>query len=236
MIKAYHMVGSDEWSPEERAAALDEILSIGQILPASQRLDRSEMEVECFTGEERGSTIEQKFEKASPKALAALKEIAQEKLGELPESGVTHSLFNCLDLIVGDLDLVFLRPGGWYSQDNGFVFDAEKLLAKGAKFRPWDLLGDYNSAISVVVNQPYRSVKEAREEIEAMIDCVQGSSQYGGRSAIDIVKLAMQKKGIFKGKNTALMEIVWPGPLPIKIATEMWSDGKNVTPLLRRSS
>lgn len=104
------MVGSDEWSPEERAGALDEILENRKILPASYRLDRSEMEIECFTGDDRGSTIEQKFEKASSKALIALKELAQDKIDGLPESGFTHSLFNCLDLIVGDLDLVFLRP------------------------------------------------------------------------------------------------------------------------------
>ena len=177
MIKAYHMVGSDEWSDEERAEALHEILSVGEIRPAITRLDPSVMEHECFS-ERSGYSIRERFPKASKISMQALQEIAKAKIRKLPETGFTQSLFNCLDLIVGDLELVFLSLGNWYSVPNGFVFDAKELVAEGARLRPTDLLGDYNQALTVVVKHKYESLKEAKEEIRAMIDLVQDDRNF----------------------------------------------------------
>lgn len=228
MIKAFHMVGSDEWSEQERSDALDEILSVGQILPAIERLDKSEMEAECFTGKNRGSTIRQKWPKATPKALEALEEIAREKIDELAETGVTHSLFNCADLIAGDLEVIFLSLGTWYSTDNGFVFDAEELLKQGAKFRPRDLLGEYVSAIRVVVNQTYRTMAQARREIEAMIDLVKAEMQYSGKGALEVLRQCLKKKGVCSVEPSFDQEIVWPGALPVDMAIEVWRNGKKI--------
>lgn len=228
MIKAYHMVGSDEWPDSDLAAALDEIMEVGELLPATHRLDRDEMEIECFTGKNRGATIRQKWPKATPKALEALEDMAREKLKELPRSGMTRSLFNCADLLAGDLEVIFLRPGDWYSVPNGFVFDARELMEKGACFRPKDLLGAYVSAIDVVVTQKYRSVARAREEIRWMINLVKGDMQSCGPTAYQVLEACMKKGGICQGKRNEDHELVWEGPLPLSMAIEVWKNGKQI--------
>lgn len=229
VIKAYHMVGSDEWPREDLAAAVDEITLVGELLPAVYRLDQEEMEAECFSGKNRGSTIRQKWPKATPKALEALEEMAREKIEELPRSGLSRSLFNCADLIAGDLEVIFLSVGDWYSVPNGFVFDARELMEGGACFRPSDLLGEYTRALDIVVRQKYRSVARAREEILAMIDLVKGEMQSCGPSAVKVLEACMKGGGICAGKSSTGFEIVWPGPLSLDLAIEVWKNGKRVS-------
>lgn len=228
MIKAYHTVGSDEWSPEELSAAVEEIRKVGRIIPAIDRLDRREMEAECFDDPERGSTIRQKWPEATPNALAALEELARAKVNELPESEITQSLFNCADLIAGDFEVIFLRPGGWYSVPNGFVFDAKELLENGARFRPRDLLGEYVQAINVVVKQDYKSLRTARREILDMIALVKSDLEYKGKDAYTILKTCMKGKGVCKKEWSVGQEIVWPGPLPLHMAIETWVNGERI--------
>lgn len=226
MIKAYHMVGSDDWESEERVEALHEIISVGEIRPAVTRLDRSSMRDECYS-KEIGSTLHDKFPKAGKKAYQAMKEMVEEKLEELPESGFTQSMFNCLDLLVGDLEFVFMSLGNWYSSDNGFVFDAKQLLAEGAIFRPIDLLGEYDNALSVVVNQKYDSVKEARVEIDAMLELVRSQMEYKGRGAYKVLQACMERKGPCT-KTHRPPELVWRGALPVAYAIEVWEEGKKI--------
>lgn len=228
VIKAYHQVGGEEWPEGDLAAAVDEVLEIGRIIPAIDRLDRHEMEAECFDDPERGSTIRQKWPKATPNALAALEELARAKVNELPRSDITQSLFNCADLLAGDLDLVFLRPGNWYSVPNGFVFDAQELLEKGARFRLKDLLGEYVHAIDVVVRHPYRSLRAARREILAMIDLVKSEMEYKGKAAYKIMEACQKGKGVCKGGWSTDQEIVWPGPLDLRMAIQVWKNGHRV--------
>ena len=227
MIKAYHMVGSDEWSEEERTEALHEIISVGEIRPAITRLDPSVMEHECFS-ERSGYSIYERFPKASKTALKALEEIAKSKIRKLPETGFTQSLFNCLDLLVGDLELVFLSLGNWYCVPNGFVFDAKELLAEGARLRPTDLLGEYSQALQVVVNQKYKSVKEAKDEIRAMIDLVRAEIEYSGTGAYEVLDLWEKREGGFSGKKHLHPEVVWKGALPIGMAIEVWEEGRKI--------
>jgi hypothetical protein len=224
VIKAYHMVGSGDWSEEERIMALHEIMSVGEITPAIMRMDRCEMESECFAGEAT-EVITKKFGKATPKAKEAIKEIVEERLEELPDSGLTHSLFNCGDFLVGDLDLIFLRPGGWYDVPNGFVYDSEELFGIGARFRPDDLGRDFYLALGVVVKQKYRSVKEARREIEAMINLVKAEREYSGSGVLPIVEACLKGRGICRGD---MYEIVVPGALPTAMAIEIWEEGKRI--------
>lgn len=227
MIKAYHQVGSDEWSPEDLAAAVDEVMRVGSIIPAVDRVDRKEMDRECFTDEDRGSTIRQKWPKATPNALAALEEIARTQVNKLPDSGITQTLFNCADLLAGDFELVFLRPGDWYAVPNGFVFDARELLKKGARFRPRDLLGEYVAALNVVVTQKYNSLRAARREILAMIDLVKGEMEYKGEDAYKFLEECLKGKWICKDQGYD-HEIVWPGALDIRLATQTWKNGERV--------
>lgn len=182
-------------------------------------MDRREMEIECFTGKNRGSTLSQKFPKATPKANAALKELAQEAIDRLPQSGLTGGLFNCLDLLAGDFELIFLRPGNWYSVDNGFVFDAEELLRKGAWFRRTDLLGGYRAAVDAASREKYDSVAAAKANIEFEIGAIQEHFQSTGRQGIKALK-----DGI-----TPTSEIVWRGGLRLDLAIEVWEEGKRRT-------
>lgn len=227
MIKAYHMVGSDEWSEEELSDGLHEILSVGEIQPAIARLDPSVMEHECFS-ERSGYSIRDNFERATKKSLQALEEIAESKISKLPDTGFTKSLFNCLDLIVGDLEYVFLSLGNWYSVPNGFVFDAKQLVMEGAKLRPTDLLGDYKRALEIVVNQRYKTVKEAKAEIRAMIDLVQADRQYSGKGAVEVLDIWSKRKGGFSGGSHLNPEVVVKGALPIAWAVEVWENGKKI--------
>lgn len=218
MIKAYHQVGSEEWTSEDRISALHEVLQAGKLEPASTRMDRNEMEIECFTGKDRGSTINQKFPRANAKTKQALRELAEEKISKLPVGGMTHGLFNCLDLLAGDLELIFLRPGSWYSFDNGFVFDAEKLLKQGARFRKDDLLGGYRAAIEGVIRSKHESVEIAKEDIELEIGAIQDHFQSTGRTAVRSLKEGFGDRA----------EIVWRGDLSLDLAIEVWEEGKRV--------
>jgi hypothetical protein len=228
-IKAYHQVGSEEWSPDELSEVLEDVIDAGRIEPASQRLDRHEMEAECFTAPERGATLKQRFEDASPQVMAALEAIAREKIRELPESGVTQSLFNCLDLIGGDLERVFLMPGGWYSVPNGFVFDAEELLMRGGKFRKDDLLGGYAAVIEGASEERLRSVAAAKRYIERELKDIHTYFEYTGHEGVEEMRQTLRHPS-----PGARPEIVWSGSLPLKMAKEAWRNGRNVTQLLRK--
>ena len=221
MIKAYHQVGSDDWTSGELSEALMDLVSAGKIEPASKRLDRGEMEAECFDPE-RGADLKERFPKASPKVMAALEQIARKRINKLPETGFTHSLFGCLDLLAGDLDLIFLKPRGWYSLPNGFVFDAEELLMKGGRFRGEDLLGGYVAAVEGASKKPFGSVASARRFIEHEFQDIRHYFESTGREAIEALR-----------HTRDLEEIVWPGDLPLGMAIEAWRDGRNITRLIK---
>lgn len=239
MIKAYHQVGADGWSDEQLQAVLETVLAQGKIEPASKRIDRGEMEAECFTGKERDATIEQRYEDANPTVMKALKAIAKDKIKKLPKKGLIQSLFNCLDLIAGDLDLVFLRPGDWYSVQNGFVFDAEELLMKGGRFRPMDLLGNYDQVIQHIVDRArfvgFASVEQARKEIEEALRDEREARELTGQPGIYDLHDCMEGGGDYPDNNHCNGEIVWPGALPLDLAIEVWHAGKEITHLVQAS-
>jgi hypothetical protein len=228
VIKAYHQVGSEEWSEDELAAALDEVLAVGRLIPAADRIDRLEMDAECFGDTDRGSTVRQKWPKATLHAMAALEEIAREKVNKFPRTDVTQTLLNCVDVMAGDHELIFLRPGNWYAVPNGLVFDARALLDRGARFRPRDLLGEYVAAIDVVVRQKYPSLRAARREIQAMIDLVKGEMEYKGPEAYKVLEACLKGKGVCKDRPSYDQEIVWKGFLPVDWAVEVWKNGKRL--------
>lgn len=223
MIKAYHQVGSDAWEKEELQAAYDEVLAHGSIEPASHRLDRSEMEKECFDPK-RDADLAQRFPGATENARTALELLAKEKIRRLPETGFTQSLFNCVDMLAGDLELIFLRPYNWYSVDNGFVFEAVELIRKGAKLRRADALGAYGTIIDETVKQKYPSVAAARKAIERELRDVREAVEHSGSEAI-----ALLKDGV-----PGDAEIVWTGTLPLSLAVEGWRYGKKAALERRR--
>lgn len=215
MIKAYHQVGSDAWEKEELQAAYDEVLAHGSIEPASHRLDRSEMERECFDPK-RDSDLAQRFPDASDHARTALDLLAKDKIRRLPETGFAQSLFNCVDMLAGDLELIFLRPYNWYSVDNGFVFEGVDLIKKGAKLRRADALGAYSTIIDETVKQKYPSVAVARKAIERELRDLREAVEHSGSNAIELLKEGVPGDA----------EIVWRGTLPLSLAVEGWRYGK----------
>ena len=224
LIKAFHQVGGDDKTPAQRKTFLDQILKIGEIVPAIERVQRQEMFNECFTDEAQGahSIRELSHGRFSFEAKEALTIMANEKLSLLPEDGTTHTMFNCLDLIAGDFERIFLSVKDWYNFPNGFVFDAERLIRDGAAYRPRDILGYYGSAVEEVGKLTYDSVDDARREIEGAIEQVQYDHETTGKEALYLLRADCAAEG-------CPGEIVWPGPLPLGLAIEMWREGRKTT-------
>lgn len=220
MIKAYHQVGSDAQEPFKREALFDQVLELGEIIPATLRVARSEMEFECFNGP-ASVNLRSRFKDSGRYALEALEEMAVDVIDQLPEEGTKQTHFNCVDLLAGDLDLVFLSPGRWYAVPNGFVFDAMELLEEGAAFRPIDLLGQLDLGLKEVSQSNYPNVSEARYAIEAEIQDVLQNGQFFGSQAV------RRLKSYIKSGKT-LGELVWDGPLPLDLAIEGWKENKLV--------
>jgi hypothetical protein len=231
MIKAYHQVGTDSMSSGKRAELFDRILKLGTILPAIERVQRREMKNECFSPlESYGEPIWSKFQLATRKAMAAIEKMAKEVIEQLPEEGTTHTLFNCTDLLAGDLGRLFLSIGGWYTGfKNGFVYDAQDLLMRGAMFRPFDLLGHFNSAITEAAKLNYKTVGEARGVIESMIYGEIEDRSYTGKEGIDELDACIAGAGDYQDKpGCPSGEIVWEGRLPVSLATEAWRDEEQI--------
>lgn len=220
LIKAFHQVGGDDTTSPERKALLKKILDLGQIVPAIDRVERGEMEIECF-GDSQGAHDIRSFD-PSPSGREALTALAREKLELLPVNGTTHTMFNCLDLLAGDFELVFLSIGDWYNYPNGFVFDAEELLLAGAGYRPKDLLGYYRHAVEKNAAENYDSIEEAMETIEDAMKDVRDNFESTGKQGVTLLR-ADCAAGRCPG------EITWPGPLPLGLAIEMWREGRKTT-------
>jgi hypothetical protein len=223
MIKAYHQVGGDDRTPAQRKAYLRQILDLGEIVPAIQRIQRREMYNECFTEEAQGSHSVGELLRldSSQEAREALTLMAREKVALLPGTGSTHTMFNCLDLIAGDFECVFLSVKDWYSATNGFVFDAEELLMAGARYRPRDLVGYYGHGIEEAVKLTYDSVEDARRELESVLANVREAHETTGKEATTLLRVDCDESG-----EGCPGEIVWPGPLPLGLAIEMWREGR----------
>lgn len=227
IIKAYHQVGTDSMSPRERAALLGQILEIGAILPAVERVQHKEMYNECFSETQtETSTIYGRFRSATPKAVKALEEMAFEWIEKLPEEGTTHTLFNCVDLLAGDLGNIFLSLGTWYQIPNGLVYDAEDLIRRGARFRPFDLLAHFESAIREAISHPYSTVREARNLIESMIHGELEERSLSGKAAISELRNCVAGAEHYKNPGCPSGEIAWPGRLPVGWALEVWQEGR----------
>jgi hypothetical protein len=230
VIKAYHQVGTDAMRSKERAELFDHILQIGAVLPAIERVKRREMENECFTDESMVEPIRHRFKSATGKAMDALEEMAKEIIDRLPEEGTTHTLFNCTDLLAGDMGRIFLSIGGWYTGfKNGFVYDAGDLLMRGARFRPVDFLGHFDAAIREAVKHGYKTVTEARGVIESMIYGEIADRSYTGKEGLDDLEDCLAGAGDYQdNRGCRSGEITWGGRLPVKWALEAWRKGKKV--------
>ena len=224
VIRAYHQVGTDAMTGDDRAYLLDRILEEGFVRPATERVKRSEMEEECF-GDAYVEPLDVRFQQASAEGLRALQEMARDVIGRLPREGTTHTLFNCVDLLAGDLGRIFLSLGDWYQRiPNGLVYDARELLLLGARFRYEDFLRDFGQTIEDAAAIEYDSVEEARRSIERALGHVIGEqSRSGKEGAGDLESFVSASRG-----QVGHSEIVWEGRLPTDLALEVWMEGKKL--------
>ena len=219
MIRAFHQVGTDRLDTFGRSLLLYKLIREGAVLPAINRLERREMYEECFGDDGYCPPLSERYAWASPKAKEALKEMVLDTINQMPEDGSKASMFNCGDVVAGDLENVFLTIGRWYHFENGFVFDAEELIKAGAELRPMDLQADFTTNMVEITKEPYRSVSQAKNSIQKAIDLFFKTHAWHGPEAIKALRKS-RKTGSYESA-----ELVFPGPLPVALAVEAWDDG-----------
>lgn len=209
---------------QERAELFDLVEAIGEVVPASQRVDYNEMRRECFMVH-RPSSIYANFElEVTPNAFKAIASIVRRQFRDLPRDGLTSTRFNCLDLLSRDLDRVFMGLN-WYDKGyrNGFAFDAEEFLIQGAFLRRHDLVDHVRDLVRDVGASRFQSVATAKIAIKGAIDDFLISNSVTGNDGIASLWRCAKKQGKCPGG-----EIVWDGPLPLDLAIEGWRNGTRV--------
>jgi hypothetical protein len=229
MILAYHAVGtgrfesSGDFSMYPAAALFDKIAAEGVLWPASHRLQRAEMENRCFDPKHpRGQPFTEEFRLADPNALKALTQMARDVTRTLPVHGDPHTKFTCLDLLAGDLDLIFMTVDRWFGNiQNGFVFDAEELVRNGARVRSHDVIDDIHLAIDEVCHKPFKTVSGAKRSLSNAIHRAVSAATTSGEAALEEIAYCAQHP-------PCSAELVWRGPLTLDAAVEAWRDGVRI--------
>jgi len=225
MIGAYHWVRGGERTVQAIAAQ-------GFLTPASERVDRREIAEAC--------SLNLQMHYGDSPIGKALRALANEKLKDLRMGKVwadTGSRFECLDLIAGDMDLVFFAVGGWpydlvssesawhrLSQAgrnallmNGFVFDAERLVTElDARMRSGDLLDVYGEVVGNV-KRTTKLVRYAKSLIAEELARVQAHMEKWGGQAIAAMRRCESE-----------CELVVSGRVLIDLAEEVWVEGERV--------
>lgn len=208
MIPAFHRV---------RGISVREIVKNGVILPAAYRTARSEFDDMCT-----GFLKEQESWDIDPNTALAIRELAaaeadRYELMSARLTGKEKSFFGCVDLLAGDAGSVFLSLHNWLNSFEtlpgtiqGFIYDAEDLVKKGACYRRVDFERAYMNALDPVLFQSHASPEAAMKAIERSLDRVR-SSQICGKAALKEIRKNSTHQG----------EIVWEGPLPVEWALEI---------------
>jgi len=241
MIKAFHSVGTEHLSQKARGAIFDVIVETGAIFPAIFHVERDKMDAQCYRHVTR--SIRAKFLKADPRAWKAMVQIIDAALDRLPEEGHRQTRFTCVDVLAGDLDRVFLGLKWRKLVPNGFVFNAEELLQKGARYRPIDLIQDFHETIKETVLKAYKTVPAAKRALTAALDRHLEQQTYTGDEGVHALYECvadafntfhqLEENGRASDQEAAIWgcaeaEFVWDGPLPLDLAIEGWRNSKRV--------
>ena len=230
-IKAYHYVP---------ASAMKKVLHQEEILPSSERVDPSIFMWDCQnTMNEIRREIEFGGQVADENALEALYDWADQEVQSLEEwqreigAEETHreTQFYCIDLLAGDLDRVFLSVGNWVHwapSHTGFVFDAEELIGRGGGLRTTDLSLAYGVALQEVLMKRWRSREEAREAFEREFRKVVKTNTALKKEAKDWLRMSSRSLTQAALPEGGRAELVWEGSLPLKLAIEVWDEGRRV--------
>jgi len=223
-------VGAYHWVQGGRAA-VQKIMKKGSIIPAAERIDSGTMAMACQLW--FGSPD------MPPNGDQALLEVVNEALRTLkpPAKKIKKTMFECPDLIAGDLQLLFFGIGDWpwrliedampavhdlprterdRIMKNGFVFDAERLVEIGGGIRFGDYIDPYQQALRNIIYSQDQSVEEIKRNIKDALASVQ-EDELREEEAIDFLH-----RGAFVWEN----ELVVPGRLPVHAALEIWQEGQ----------
>jgi len=219
---------------------MKKVLHQGEILPSSERVDPSVFMWDCQnTMNEIRREIEFNDLEPNENTFAALYDWADQEVQSLEEwqreigTEETHreTEFYCIDLLAGDLDRVFLSVGNWVRwapSHTGFVFDAEELVWKGAGIRTTDLSLAYMAALQRVLMKLFRSKGEAREAFEGGLQKVVRANTSWKKEAKDWLRMSSRSLTKAALPEGGMAELVWEGSLPLKLAIEVWREGRRV--------
>lgn len=213
MIIAYHYV---EPPPLGRISVGD-LLTKRAIFAAAFRVQPDIIEPLCDQEMDFYQDI------GTPMGLRGLRILMAERTREIAavSSGTTRETgFYCEDLLAGDAFLVFCSVGKWGIADvevipNGFVFDAEDLVRRGASVRKGDLQMNFGYAIENVLRRNHPSPEAAHEALKLALA---GVLKRGQLSSTGALKLLRKDPEAYK-------EIVFPGPIALDWAVEIWENG-----------
>jgi len=214
MIQAYHYVEP----PPLGQITVSELLEKGAIFPAAFRVQPDIIEHRC----EQEMDIYQDI--GTPMGLRGLRILMAERSREVADvsSGTTRGTgFYCEDLLAGDALLVFLSVSKWGIADaevipNGFVFDAEEIIRRGASLRMGDLQMNFGYAIENALMRDYPSPAAARDSLKRALAAVLARYQFSGNRALRLLRK----------DPAAYREIVFPGPIALDWAIEAWENGE----------
>lgn len=211
-IKAFHAVPA--W-------AIESILQDGFIRPQVNRLSASywaescdrwleDLKYDINWGEILGST----------ESSEAVRTLISEKLEMAEAEKATSTEFQCLDLIAGDLDYVFLQVGKWpdwtKSGRVGFSFDAVQLIENGALLRRKDIIRNYHLVVERALKTwvPGDTVRSARKRIVDGLERVRNRHTHSGATAMRLLP---------EVASTGKAELLYPRDLPVGAALEVFS-------------
>ncbi len=219
VIKAYHHVYQfSVWG----------ILKTGSILPAAYRINPQDLVGSCWDQLDFLKEMELD-ENGNPIGRRGVELLIQERVDEIlavSTQETDETGFFCGDFLAGDTFSVFFSTGEWGRVDetvtpNGFVFDAEDLVRRGAALRDGDLLEGYQHHIEGMAWTKARSPEGARIALKRKLSQIQKEFEVKGEQAI---------RELRKDPNE-WRELVFPGPVDLTWATEMWENGALVSTL-----
>lgn len=211
-IKAFHAVPA--W-------AMESVLQEGFIRPQVNRLNVSYWTEACASWlEDLKYDINWGDILGSRESIEAVRQIVAENLEGAEAEKATLTEFQCLDLMAGDLDCVFLQVGkwpDWIRRDKvGFSFDAVQLVEDGAFLRRKDIIRNYHLVVERALRTwvPGDTVRAARKRIVDGLERVRSRYTHSGATAIRLLA---------EVAKTGKAELLYPGDLPVEAALEVFS-------------
>jgi hypothetical protein len=211
-IKAFH--STPAWSMES-------VLQDGFISPQVNRLNANYWIENCDRWlEDLKYDIGWGEILGSHESIEAVRQLVSGNLEGADAEQATSTEFQCLDLLAGDLDCVFLQVGKWPDwmrrEKVGFSFDAVQLIREGAFLRRKDIIRNYHLVVERALRTwvPGDTVRSAKKRIVDGLERVRSRYTHSGAVAIRLLS---------EVAATGKAELLYPGDLPVDAAVEVFS-------------